>query len=128
MGTILGTKLAIPTIRTWASHRLPSRGVWCLGCVAPVADAVGERIEVICDGGVRRGSDILNALAAGVTAAMDGRSFLSALGAAGDQGVDRVPEWFHVDLVRTMSLVGAATIADLDRTLLDLTTAPEARS
>jgi len=88
--------------------------------VAPVADAVGGRTEIICDGGVRRGSDILKALAAGATAAMAGRAYLYGLGAAGERGVDRVLEWFHADLVRTMSLVGAGTIADLDRSLLDL--------
>ncbi len=88
--------------------------------VAPVADAVGGRIEIICDGGVRRGSDILKAVAAGATAAMAGRAYLYGLGAAGERGVDRVLDWFHADLIRTMSLVGAGTIADLDRSLLDL--------
>ena len=87
--------------------------------VAPVADAVGGRIEIICDGGVRRGSDILKAVAAGATAAMAGRAYLYALGAAGERGVDRVLEWFRADLVRTMSLVGVGTIAELDRSLID---------
>jgi L-lactate dehydrogenase (cytochrome) len=90
--------------------------------VAPVADAVGGRIEIICDGGVRRGSDILKAVAAGATAAMAGRAYLYALGAAGERGVDRVLDWFRADLVRTMSLVGAGSIADLNRSLLDLPT------
>jgi len=88
--------------------------------VAPVADAVGGRTEIICDGGVRRGSDILKAVAAGATAAMAGRAYLYGLGAAGERGVDRVLEWFRADLIRTMTLVGAGTIADLDRTLLDI--------
>src|SRR3954452_9347200 len=65
--------------------------------VAPVADAVGGRIEIICDGGVRRGSDILKAVAAGATAAMAGRAYLYGLGAAGEKGVDRVLEWFRSD-------------------------------
>ena len=51
--------------------------------VAPVADAVGGRIEIICDGGVRRGSDIVKAVAAGATAAMAGRAYLYGLGAGG---------------------------------------------
>lgn len=89
--------------------------------VAPVADAVGGRVEIICDGGVRCGSDILKAVAAGATAAMAGRAYLYGLGAGGEQGVDRVLEWFRADLIRTMSLVGAATVAELDRDLLDLT-------
>jgi L-lactate dehydrogenase (cytochrome) len=88
--------------------------------VAPVADAVGGRTEIICDGGVRRGSDIVKALAAGATAAMAGRAYLYALGAAGERGVDRVLDWFRADLVRTMSLLGVATVAELDRTLLEL--------
>ena len=88
--------------------------------VAPVADAVGGRVEIICDGGVRRGSDIVKTLAAGASAAMAGRSYLYGLGAAGERGVDRVLEWFRADLVRTMSLVGAATVGDLDRSFIQL--------
>ncbi|MEY2438459.1 MAG: hypothetical protein QOF97_3295 [Acidimicrobiaceae bacterium] len=91
-----------------------------LSLVAPVADAVGGRIEIICDGGVRRGSDIAKAVAAGATAVMAGRAYLYALGAAGERGVDRVLDWFRADLVRTMSLLGAGTIADLDRSLIEL--------
>ncbi|MDQ6695984.1 MAG: alpha-hydroxy-acid oxidizing protein [Actinomycetota bacterium] len=94
------------------------------GLVAPVADAVGGRIEIICDGGVRRGSDILKAVAAGATAAMAGRAYLYGLGAAGERGVDRVLDWFRADLVRTMSLLGAGTTAQLDRDLLDLPKGP----
>jgi L-lactate dehydrogenase (cytochrome) len=51
---------------------------------------------------------------------MAGRAYLYALGAGGERGVDRVLSWFGADLVRTMSLLGAATPADLDRSLLDL--------
>ena len=91
-----------------------------LSLVAPVADAVSGRTEIICDGGVRRGSDIAKAVAAGATAAMAGRAYLYALGAAGERGVDRVLDWFRADLIRTMSLLGAATVSDLDRSLLNL--------
>jgi L-lactate dehydrogenase (cytochrome) len=86
--------------------------------VAPVADAVAGRMEIICDGGIRRGSDIVKALAAGATAAMAGRAYLYGLGAAGERGVDRVLEWFHADMVRTMTLLGVERIAGLDRDLL----------
>jgi L-lactate dehydrogenase (cytochrome) len=86
--------------------------------VAPVRDAVGDRCEVICDGGVRRGSDIVKALAAGATACMAGRAYLYGLGAAGERGVDQVLSWLADDVRRTMSLLGAATVADLDRSLL----------
>ena len=87
--------------------------------VAPVADAVGGRTEILCDGGIRRGSDIVKAVAAGATAAMAGRAYLYALGAAGERGVERVLEWFRADMIRTMSLLGVGRIADLDRELLE---------
>jgi L-lactate dehydrogenase (cytochrome) len=91
-----------------------------LPLVAPVADAIGGRVEIICDGGVRRGSDIVKALAAGATACMAGRAYLYALGAAGERGVDRVLEWFRADMVRTMTLIGTGDVADLDRSCLEL--------
>ena len=88
--------------------------------VAPVADTVGGRTEIICDGGVRRGSDIVKAVAAGATAAMAGRAYLYGLGAAGEAGVDQVLSWFTADLRRTMALVGAGSVKELDRSVLDL--------
>jgi L-lactate dehydrogenase (cytochrome) len=88
--------------------------------VAPVADAVGGRTDIICDGGVRRGSDIVKAVAAGATACMAGRAYLYALGAAGERGVDRVLEWFRADIVRTLHLIGASGIAALDRSFIRL--------
>ena len=87
--------------------------------VAPVADAVGGQTQIICDGGVRRGSDIVKALAAGADAVMAGRAYLYALGAGGEAGVDRVLDWFRADMARTMSLLGAAGVGELDRSLLD---------
>src|SRR4051812_15924816 len=87
--------------------------------VAPVADAVGGRIEIICDGGVRRGSDIVKAIAAGADACMAGRAYLYPLGAAGERGVDRLLEWFRADITRTMTLLGSSNIGSLDRSLLD---------
>jgi L-lactate dehydrogenase (cytochrome) len=88
--------------------------------VAPVADAVNGRAEIFCDGGIRRGSDIIKAVAAGATAAMAGRANLYGLGAAGERGVDQVLEGFQTDLVRTMTLLGVSSIADLDPSVLDL--------
>ena len=81
--------------------------------VAPVVDAVGDRTEVICDGGVRRGSDIVKAVALGARACMAGRAYLYGLGAAGERGVDHVLAMLASDVRRTMALVGAGTIADL---------------
>ncbi len=61
-----------------------------LDLVAPVSDAVGDRIEIICDGGIRRGSDIVKAVALGARACMAGRAYLYALGAGGERGVDQL--------------------------------------
>lgn len=88
--------------------------------VAPVADAVAGRTQIICDGGVRRGSDIVKALAAGADAVMAGRAYLYALAAGGEIGVDTLLGWWREDMRRTMSLIGAASITELDRSLLDL--------
>jgi L-lactate dehydrogenase (cytochrome) len=86
--------------------------------VAPVADAVGDRVEIICDGGVRRGSDIVKAVALGARACMAGRAYLYGLAAGGERGVDHVLTMLHTDVRRTMALLGAASIADLDRAML----------
>jgi L-lactate dehydrogenase (cytochrome) len=91
-----------------------------ISLVAPVVDAVGDRVEVYCDGGVRRGSDIVKAVALGARAAMIGRAYLYGLGAAGERGVDHVVQLLDSDVRRTMALVGAASIADLGPELLDL--------
>jgi L-lactate dehydrogenase (cytochrome) len=89
-----------------------------ISLVAPVVDAVGDRCEVLCDGGVRRGSDIVKAVALGARACMGGRIHFYALGAAGEQGVDFVLDMLAADVRRTMALLGTPTIADLSRDYL----------
>jgi L-lactate dehydrogenase (cytochrome) len=89
-----------------------------LDLVAPVADAVGDRVEVLCDGGVRRGSDIVKAVALGARACMAGRAYLYGLGAAGERGVDHVLGLLAADVRRTMALVGATRVTDLTRDLV----------
>ncbi len=86
-----------------------------LDLVAPVADAVGDRVEIICDGGVRRGSDIVKAVALGARACMAGRAYLYGLGAAGERGVAHVLQLLDADVRRTMTLVGTPTVADITR-------------
>ncbi len=86
--------------------------------VDPVADAVGDRIEIICDGGVRRGSDILKAVARGARACMAGRVHLYGLAAGGERGVDHVLHMLDRDVRRTLALIGAPTIADVTRDLV----------
>jgi len=84
-----------------------------LELVPAVADAVGDRLEIICDGGVRRGSDVVKAVALGARACMAGRAYLYGLGAAGERGVDHVLQLLATDIRRTMALVGCRTTADL---------------
>ena len=88
--------------------------------VAPVADAVGDRTAVICDGGVRRGSDIVKAVAMGADACMIGRAYFYALGAAGERGVDWVLEFLRAGVEHTMSLSGVGSIDDLTRDLIEV--------
>jgi L-lactate dehydrogenase (cytochrome) len=90
-----------------------------LDLVAPVADAVGDRTEIICDGGVRRGSDIVKALALGARACMAGRAYLYGLGAAGERGVDHVLSQLGADVRRTMALLGVASVGALSRDHVD---------
>jgi L-lactate dehydrogenase (cytochrome) len=89
-----------------------------LDLVEPVADAVGDRVEIICDGGVRRGSDVVKAVALGARACMAGRAYLYALGAAGERGVDQVLGSLDADVRRTMALIGARSIPQVTRDLL----------
>ncbi len=84
-----------------------------LELLAPVAEAVGDRLEVIVDGGVRRGADIVKAVALGARATMAGRAYLYGLGAAGEAGVDHVLAMLLADVHRTMALVGCATVGAL---------------
>jgi L-lactate dehydrogenase (cytochrome) len=81
--------------------------------VAEVADAVGDQLEVICDGGIRRGSDIVKALSLGARACMIGRAYLYGLGAGGERGVDGVLGLLANDMRRTMALLGRRSVAEL---------------
>ena len=85
-----------------------------------VVASVGDRIEVLLDGGIRRGSDIVKALCLGARAVMVGRAYAYGLGAAGGAGVARAIEILRSDLVRTLKLLGCASIAELDRSYIDV--------
>jgi L-lactate dehydrogenase (cytochrome) len=83
--------------------------------IAEIADAVGGRIEIICDGGVRRGTHVLKALAAGANCASGGRLYLYALAAAGQSGVERAVGLLQDEIVRGMQLMGVTRIDQLNR-------------
>jgi len=84
-----------------------------LDLLRSIAAAVGDKTEIICDGGVRRGSDIVKAIALGADAVMAGRPYLYGLGAAGEPGVDQVLTNFASEMRRTMALIGCTSVDDL---------------
>jgi isopentenyl diphosphate isomerase/L-lactate dehydrogenase-like FMN-dependent dehydrogenase len=85
-----------------------------------VVAAVGDQIEVLLDGGIRRGSDIAKALCVGARAVLVGRAYAYGLGAAGGAGVARAIDILRTDLVRTMKLLGCGTVAELDASYVDI--------
>ena len=80
-----------------------------------ISDAVGDKVEIILDGGVRRGTHVLKALAAGATACSFGKAFLFSLGAGGQQGVERLLQNMHDEIRRNMILMGCKNVKELDR-------------
>jgi L-lactate dehydrogenase (cytochrome) len=87
-----------------------------IAALPDVVDAVEGKCEVILDGGVRRGTDVLKALALGARACMIGRPFLYGLGAAGRSGVERVLDIFRSEIDVSLALLGRAGVKELDRT------------
>ncbi len=83
--------------------------------IAELADAVGDRIEIICDGGIQRGSHVLKALAAGAKACSGGRMYLYALGAAGEAGVRQILGRLRGEIERDMKLMGVTRVDQLSR-------------
>jgi L-lactate dehydrogenase (cytochrome) len=83
--------------------------------LAEICDAVGDKIDVICDGGIQRGSHVLKALSVGAKACSGGRLYLYALAAAGQAGVDRAVGNLRAEIERGMKLMGAKSVADLTR-------------
>jgi L-lactate dehydrogenase (cytochrome) len=83
--------------------------------LAEIVDAVGDRMEVILDGGVRRGTHVLKALSMGAKAVSGGRLYLYALAAAGQPGVERAMALMEAEIVRDMKLMGKTSVAQLTR-------------
>jgi isopentenyl diphosphate isomerase/L-lactate dehydrogenase-like FMN-dependent dehydrogenase len=86
--------------------------------LAEVVEAAAGRLEVLLDSGVRRGTDVVRALALGARAVLVGRPYMFALAAGGEAGVDRVLQLLHDEIVRAMSLVGATAVKEIDRSLV----------
>jgi L-lactate dehydrogenase (cytochrome) len=84
----------------------------------PIADAVGSRIEVWMDGGIRSGQDVLKAVALGAKGTLIGRSFLYGLGAMGEPGVRKCLEIIQKELELTMAFCGRTDIRNVDRGIL----------
>ena len=83
--------------------------------IEAVRDAVGDAPDVICDGGIRRGSDVVKALALGATACSVGRPYLYGLAAGGERGVDRVLTLLAEEFERTLTLAGINDVSQLSR-------------
>jgi L-lactate dehydrogenase (cytochrome) len=86
--------------------------------LADIVDAVGDRIEVILDGGVRRGTHVLKALAMGAKACMVGRGYLYAVAAGGQPAVERALTRLREEIERDMILMGCSSVKELNRSKL----------
>jgi L-lactate dehydrogenase (cytochrome) len=91
-----------------------------LRALPEVVAAVNGQIEVLMDGGVRRGADIVKAICLGACAVLIGRAYAYGLAAAGQPGVTRAIEILRSDLERTLRLLGCPSIAALDRSYIDV--------
>ena len=83
--------------------------------LAEIVDAVGDQTDVICDGGIRRGTHVLKALSVGAKACSGGRAYLYALAAAGQPGVERALGLLRDEIERDMKLMGCRSVSDLGR-------------
>ena len=89
-----------------------------LNLLAPITQATNGTLPLICDGGIRRGSDIVKALALGASVCTMGRSYLYGLGAGGEAGVEQALTMLTTDLHRTMALCGTRTLSEITPELL----------
>jgi len=86
--------------------------------LAEIVDAVGDKIEVILDGGVRRGTHVLKALSLGARACSFGKGYLFALAAGGQKGVEKILENIKAEINRDMKLMGCRNVGELNRSKL----------
>ena len=83
-----------------------------------VADKVAGRVPILMDGGIRRGTDVLKALALGAKAVLIGRPYYYGLGVAGAEGVSRVVSILRTEFEMAMALTGRSSITSIDRSVL----------
>jgi isopentenyl diphosphate isomerase/L-lactate dehydrogenase-like FMN-dependent dehydrogenase len=79
-----------------------------------IVEAVGDKIEVLFDGGIRRGSDVVKAMGLGAKAVLLGRGYAYGMAAAGDAGIERAIEIFRADIIRTLKLLGCSSISQVN--------------
>jgi isopentenyl diphosphate isomerase/L-lactate dehydrogenase-like FMN-dependent dehydrogenase len=91
-----------------------------LRALPEVAAAVGGQVEVLVDGGIRRGSDVVKAICLGARAVLIGRAYGYGLGAAGAPGVARAIEILRTDIQRTLKLLGCSSLTELDHSFVDV--------
>jgi L-lactate dehydrogenase (cytochrome) len=91
-----------------------------LRALPEVLEAVQGRADVLMDGGIRRGADVVKALALGAQAVLIGRAYAYAVAAAGGPGVARAIEILRTDIVRTLKLLGCDAVSKLDRSYLEI--------
>jgi L-lactate dehydrogenase (cytochrome) len=91
-----------------------------LRALPEILGAVEGRAEVLLDGGIRRGADIVKALCMGARAVLIGRAFAYGLAAAGEAGVTRAVQILREDMERTLRLLGCHSVEQLNRTYLDI--------
>ncbi|NIO10938.1 MAG: alpha-hydroxy-acid oxidizing protein, partial [Deltaproteobacteria bacterium] len=83
--------------------------------LAEICDAVGDKIDVICEGGIQRGTHVLKALSVGAKACSGGRMYLYALSAAGQDGVEKILGNMRTEIERGMKLMGVTKLDQLSR-------------
>jgi L-lactate dehydrogenase (cytochrome) len=89
-----------------------------ISALSPIVEAVGSSIEILFDGGVRSGQDIMRAIALGARACLSGRAYIYGLGAGGQAGVARAIEIMRNELSVSMALTGVTSIAEIDRRVI----------